>query len=364
MVCVSDVAKGVLMAGTVLFSGMAVGDPPDVRHGSVPDGRQVLSFEGGLVMTWQHAGAVRAANDELLASLDLVATLPKGNGVWTLYVEGDVTPSPAGSSTLDPVVNADAGTALDGEGAGRLQVSGLHYSHPVGEGSVTFGLLDPARFLDASEVANDETRQFLAAALVNNPTIGLPDYTLGAAYHYDAEQWSPGITLLFADGAGLAGGKGSYAELFSLQGGLFSALELYWQPAPLTMRLGGWHRTLPMSGTNGGERRGFYALAEGELEGLRWNLRGGIAGGVEVQTDSYVAVATALPFGDVTVGAGWAYLDRKGGTPVEQVECYVRADVGEALQLTADLQWLEQAEREGEVFRGLTVTGFRLAFLF
>lgn len=43
---------------------------------------------------------------------------------------------------------------------------------------------------DTSAFANDETRQFLNMALVNNPTIPFPDYALGVAGYYNpVERW-------------------------------------------------------------------------------------------------------------------------------------------------------------------------------
>ncbi len=368
MFCPSHTVKRLVTMGALLFAPIVLADLPDARHGSIPDGRRILSFEGGLTTTWQHTED--GAEDELLASLDLVATLPQGDGVWTLYVEGCVTPSAEGVSSFHPVVNADAGTALDAEGEGRLQVSELHYTHPVGDGSVSVGLLNPAVFLDASEVANDETRQFLAAPLVNNPTIGFPDYAPGVAYHYDASGWSPGVTVLLTESAGLAGNGGSYAKLFSFseaERGLFLATELYWQPASATLRLGGWSRVIPGSEKESGEgeKQGVYGLAEGWLGRLHWSLRGGIAGQRGLTEASFVSAAGELPFNLAALGVGVARnLSGKEGDFVEQAECYVRTILGDTLQFTVDLQWLQPAEGGGEPSAGLMVAGFRMALIF
>lgn len=91
-------------------------------------------------------------------------------------------------------VNGDAGSALNGNGDGRLQISELRYALPVRDfGTLSFGLLDPTAFLDTtshanptagpdfSGIANDETTQFLGNSFVNNPVVEFPDYTLGAA---------------------------------------------------------------------------------------------------------------------------------------------------------------------------------------
>ncbi|MBA1333320.1 hypothetical protein QQ73_20495, partial [Candidatus Endoriftia persephone str. Guaymas] len=92
----------------------------------------------------------------------------------------------------------------------------LHYAISLASGELVAGLIDASSFLDASEVANDETAQFLGAGFVNNPTIEFPDYSLGAVWHYDATVDHPGLTLLLSSSHGLADNDGKYDQLFDL----------------------------------------------------------------------------------------------------------------------------------------------------
>ena len=73
-----------------------------------------------------------------------------GNGEWTLYVEGSTTPHSDGVSNLLPDTNADAGTALDGDGKGRLQVSVLHYLRRFGDHEWVFGPMIARSWLEVA----------------------------------------------------------------------------------------------------------------------------------------------------------------------------------------------------------------------
>ncbi len=355
-----------VLGGWLFLVSNVVADRPDARHGSVSDGKQVVSFEGGLTLTWQQTEQL-PIEGELLASLDLVTTLPRGQGVWTLYVEGCATPPAKGIASRYPTVNADAGTAPDGEGNGRLQISEFHYTRAMGNDSISIGLLNPAVFLDASEVANDETRQFLASALVNNPTIAFPDYTPGVAFHHEAGDRSPGMTLLLTRSTGLAENGGSYSRLFSFGRGpreMFVATEFYWQPLPTTLRLGVWYRDRQVSEPATVAKEGVYGLMESVVGRLRWSLRGGIAGWKNEMGDLFVGAAGELPVGGGTLGIGVVNSELHGERELlEQVECYWRAKLEESLQLSADIQWLSRRTRDGDSER-LLITGLRLAFLF
>ncbi len=91
-------------------------------------------------------------------------------------------------------VNADAGPRRSAD------VTELWYEQSILDGMILLrvGKMDltggfgcsgcPVAF-DSSAFANDETRQFLNGALVNNPTIPFPDYALGAAGYYNPVEW-------------------------------------------------------------------------------------------------------------------------------------------------------------------------------
>ncbi len=92
-------------------------------------------------------------------------------------------------------------------------VTELWYQHSFLDGDfiVRMGKMDlsggfecsgcPVSF-DCNRYANDETSQFLNSALVNNPTIPFPDYTLGVAMHYAPADAGWYITAAAADSQG------------------------------------------------------------------------------------------------------------------------------------------------------------------
>ncbi|MBI9018544.1 MAG: carbohydrate porin [Phycisphaerae bacterium] len=105
---------------------------------------------------------------------------------------------------------------VNGDAAGRrdIDVYELWFEHQLFDGKLQYriGKLDmagtfqcsgcPVSF-DGSTFANDETAQFLNAALVNNPTIPLPDYGLGAIVNFspvEAFYVSLGVADAQADG--------------------------------------------------------------------------------------------------------------------------------------------------------------------
>jgi len=96
-------------------------------------------------------------------------------------------------------VNADAG------GNRTLDVVEVVFEWQVLDGALILlaGKMDFAGVFDTSEYANDETSQFLNGALINNPTIPLPDYCLGVILTANlTEAWSvsAGVGDAEADG--------------------------------------------------------------------------------------------------------------------------------------------------------------------
>ncbi len=366
---------GLLTAALVLASTGAGADDVEVRHGQVRDGRTDLSFETGVTGTFQHASDPRVG-DEFQGSLDLVATLPMGPGVWTLYVEGSSSTAGDGVSARIPEANGDAGSALNGDGKGRLQVSELHYEWMLGGGSLTLGLIDPTGFLDASEVANDETRQFLGTTLVNDPAIEFPDYTLGAVWHQGREDDALHWTLLVAGSHGLADGDGTYGALFDLGAagkGAFVATEAAWTPEDTTWRLGAWIHTAAhphLDGTPGSAaNRGLYAVADGALGKARWNLRAGLADPRVSAVANFVGIAVERPLASATLGLG---LTRSGpsnhlgsgAAATWQGEIYTRFHLAEGLHLTPDIQWVRHTGLGGppNLDTDALILGVRLSY--
>ena len=358
----------------VLISRPLLADQPDTRHGSVEDGRTTLSFEGGFTLTWQHASASHI-DDEAAGSLDLVATLPMGGGIWTLYVEGSTTPATHGVSAWLPEANADVGTALNSDGHGRLQVSVLHYTHPLQGGQITAGLLDPTGFLDRSEVANDETRQFLGTSFVNNTVIEFPDYHLALTWHHNATLKSPGITLLAGSSHGLTDNDGSYAGLVHANEkgkGVFAAAEGYGYLDRILWRFGIWCNTADHPRLDDPSRNssnwGLYTSVDGNLDGgFRWNIRLGWTTPKVSEATNFVALVLEHSMPLATIGAGisrtGAAPDLEKGAATLQAEFYARFDTPWGLEISPDVQWI----RNSGLDRGAGdnwVAGIRATYLF
>ncbi len=346
-------------------------DPQDVRHGSVMGVFQELSFEGGMIVTAQHADD-RQIKDEFSGSLDLLFNLPLGPGVWTLYIEGSTTPGNWGISSFLPESNADVGTALTRNGKGRLQLSELHYALPLWGGKLFLGLIDPTGFLDTSAIANDETAQFLGVGLVNNPSIEFPDYTLGAAWHLEAGQGIGG-SLVLSRSHGLADDGGKYDRLFDLShsgDGAFIAAEGYGFLGGNTVRLGAWVNTASherLDGQQGPNSNwGVYGVADGSAGPIRWNLRLGWTNAKVSKAADFQALALEYPCDFATFGLGVARTGASGDLEsVEatlQFEAYVRFDPFPKFHISPDIQWIRNSgfDLDGSAW----IAGLRMGYNF
>lgn len=366
----------------VLLSLPALAEDPGHRHGAAPEEPRPLTFEGGITGVFQHADDKRI-KDEAVASLDLVITLPAGPGEWTLYVEGNATPRTRGVSSLLPGTNADAGTALDADGDGRLQVSELHYALNGAGGRWTLGLFDPKGFLDTSTVANDETTQFLGESLVNNLTIGFPDYTLGIVYAREARGALPGLTLTLTGSNGLADNEDrSYSELFSVgqEGkGVFAAAELSWGRQDAALQLGAWvnsadHERWDGSGTT--SDHGLYGVLSRPLGGGMLGGRVGLANADVAEAENFVSLAWEYPTVGGALGIGIARAgasdEFKAAHPgnvgdLTQAEAYARLDIWKDLQVTPSIQFIRNSgflRSETGLDRSAVVTGLRINYIF
>ena len=338
----------------LMLSPEAGADEPPVRYGVVRE--SMLAVEGGFTATYQHADATQV-DDEFLLSFDLVTTIPSGPGEWIVYVEGSTTPPDDGVSSVLVEANADAGSALDRDAKGRLQVSALNFSLPLGRDSITIGLLDPTGFLDASEIANDETSQFIATDFVNNPTIEFPDYTLGGAYHHEhrGDSLIPGYTLVLTGSHGLADNpERSYAELVDLHEagkGAFAAAELYWELPDAILRIGFWGRDddhEKLHGDTGTEGNyGLYGVADITLGGASCNLRWGLANGAVSAAADFLALAVEYPLLGQTLGVGLsrsgASADLDDGRDAYHAEVYLGIKLTTVLRLTPSIQYLKNS---------------------
>ena len=100
----------------------------------------------------------------------------------------------------------------DINGRGRDHLLTAWYRHDfrvAGPGGIqlTIGIVDATDYLDQNRYSNDEYSQFMNSALINAPSNWLPSYDAGAAFEWDAGDWSlRGVAMNVGDD----GSGGSY----------------------------------------------------------------------------------------------------------------------------------------------------------
>jgi uncharacterized coiled-coil protein SlyX len=79
----------------------------------------------------------------------------------------------------------------DADNHENVRVTELWYEQGLFKNRIalTFGKLDPTVYFDQSEVANDETTQFLGRIFRNSPTLEFPDNTAGIRVAYMPKEW-------------------------------------------------------------------------------------------------------------------------------------------------------------------------------
>lgn len=368
-----------LLVGSTLLVTTALADEPLKRHGVVTDTDRAVQIEGGFTATLQSSNDSRV-NDEATASFDLVAKIPNGKGKWIAYIEGNLSPRLNGISSVLGEANGDAGSALDRDGKGRMQVSELHYSRTFGKDSMTVGLLNPACVFDSSEVANDETAQFLGASFVNNPAIAFPDYTLGACVHFEEGKSRPGINLLLTSSHGLGDNPNvSYSELFDINAdgkGVFIGAELYKTISNSQWRVGVWTSTADHSYLDGsgniGNNYGIYLTTDHKLGNSNINLRLGMANDEVSEAANFASIAVEIPIASQTLGVGLSQtgLSDKVGTgkdDMKHTEVYLRFDINDSFHITPSVQLIQNSgfDNTGSSFdKDMAVYSVRASYAF
>jgi len=331
------------------------------------------------VLSYQHASDSRI-DDELFDSVDIVSTFPTAHGHWLLYVEGNTTPRRNGVSTVIPEANQDAATAVDRTDSGRLQISGLHYLWYLGQDALVLGLINPAGPIDNSDIANNETSQFLGKTLVNNPTIAFPDYALGMVYFYKPDSQHIDLTFLVSSSHGLGDNPDkSYAELADITAagkGAFAVAEMTWRQARAIWRSGIWLQTADNAWLDGSGRTesnyGVYLNTDHEFGRYGVNLRLGIANSRVSEAAQFIGVAVDRNFGRQHAGIGYTYTvvsdHASAGTGNRgQFEAYYRFDQNDHLSITPSFQRIHNSnfDQSGRtVDRDVNVVSVRASYTF
>lgn len=369
------------LIGGLAVAALAVQAAPalEFRHGAVPVHVNGISVETGTVMTFQHASDSRI-QDELLASLDIVSTIPTANGQWLLFVEGNTSPRQQGVSTLSAEANQDAGSALDRDDHGRLQVSSLHYLWYLGADALALGLINPAGPLDNSEIANNETSQFLATTLVNNPTIAFPDYALGMVYFLKPAHSRLDVTFLLSSSHGLGDNPDkSYAELVDVGAegkGIFADAEVVWNHTHHTWRGGVWIQTAKNTYLDGSgktaDNYGIYLNTDHRFGAYGVNVRLGMANPKVSEAAQFVGLAVERSQGKNAAGIGYTYtfVSSEAGSGKgdrAQAEAYYRFEVSHNLSITPSIQAIHNSgfETTGTtVARNVSIVSARALYVF
>ncbi len=169
-----------------------------------------IEFSFGLTSVYQRNTkgglSTHSRKGEFSGSYDLEMTVDM---MRFLGIEGDIFIHGEGGWTDSEGIDGQSvgsffGVNADAIGNRSLDIVELFYEVSLTERlSLTVGKIDFSGFFDASAYANDEVTQFLNGALVNNPTVPFPDYSLGVILSCDlADSWylMGGIADAQADG--------------------------------------------------------------------------------------------------------------------------------------------------------------------
>lgn len=265
-----------MQCACLALAGLALGTP--VVAGE-------LGWEGGITAAYQVADDDRV-DAEFTASADFFLTLSQARGEWLLYLEGSTAPHAGRISAIYPTANADAGSVLNRDGDGGIQISELNYTFFLGNDKrLMLGLIDPSAWLDRSRIANDENLHFLNGSFVNNATIEFPDYTLGGVFRWLGDASRPEIAVVLASSDGIADlPDRSYQDLLNLtsnERGAFFGAGASWLRERTSFRIGAWLRSddHEVAGSNGATETnyGLYSVVGWQNGVDALNFRAGIA---------------------------------------------------------------------------------------
>jgi len=334
---------------------MAVLSVASAFYGIVGSAQEMgWGFNGGVTAVSLNPRGSSAEDDQTL-SADLYLQHRGRSGSWLVYVEGNSSLDVDAASTILIEANADAGTALDPDRSGRIQISELNYRTGLDDGAfLTFGLLDASGYLDRTRITNDENVQFLGASFVNNPTIAFPDYTIGVVYERPADGLRPQLNAVLASANGLADNPNlSYSQLLRLtddNDGAFAAVGLGWPSERHLIRVGAWVNTRPHGALDNSRDNatnyGGYAVYGRSWRNHGLNVRIGAANEQLVEASRFVSVAYRLRWRQHAFGAGIArsFLSPAINDPDKddstQIELFTRINLTPTIHFTVSIQRL------------------------
>lgn len=314
------------------------------------------TWEGGVTAILQDSDDSRVSS-ELTASADLFITLPSGNGEWLVYVEASTTPDFSGVSAVYPIANGDAGSVLNRDGDGGVQLSEFNYTIGLKDDRrLMVGLVNPSAWLDRSYTTNDENTHFINGSFKNNTTIEFPDYTLGAIMRWLGSAARPEIVLVVASSDGIADlPDRSYQDLLNLssdQRGVFVGADANWLGDRTSLRLGTWLRSddHAVAGSPGDFEKnyGVYGVLDWLAGDNALNFRLGAANEDVSVATRFAAAAYARSTRIGLFGVGLARTRTSNSfrqadlDDVTSAEAFIRIAVGDSgVQVTPSIQYVQ-----------------------
>ena len=311
-----------------------------------------VSLELGYTLIWQIAGDTQGRSDNLWSgSFDLSAEWTAfehdqfGTGALGVLVESGHIIGQRNNMDLSENIGTILGVNDDLDNQ-ALVVTELWWRHSLLDDklTITVGKMDQTAFFDGNRVANDETAQFLATPLVNNPSIAAPDNGLGF-----------NVTFAPDDLWYVSGGMGdAYADArcagFNTIGdkGRFVAVEIGITPT-IAERAGayrviGWHVEQPDGDGDGG---GIALSFDQELiENVTAFFRYGYGDDEVADFEQFVSAGVGIesPFGRANdmVGVGFAWANPADNDSEEEslLELFYRIQLTDTVALTPDLQFV------------------------
>ncbi|UCD51111.1 MAG: carbohydrate porin [Phycisphaerales bacterium] len=204
--------------------------------------------------THQKSGRFAGSYDlEIAADLEKLCGLA-GLGLF-VHTEGG-WPDTVGID--EAMVGSVSGVNADAGGNRTLDVVEVVFEWSLLDDFLTVmvGKMDMAGVFDASEYANDEAAQFINGALVNNMTIPLPDYCLGAVVSaHLTESWylAAGVGDAQADGRETGFRTALHGEdyfFYAAETGVATELDSDQGPLPGNYRAGLWYDPQPKANSD------------------------------------------------------------------------------------------------------------------
>jgi len=221
---------------------------------------------------------------------------------------------------------------------------------------LTAGLIDATDYMDENAYSNDEYTQFMNEALVNAPNAFLPSYDLGVAVEWQINRFSvKGVAMAL----GSNGQEGALDEPYNAYFTQFAyAVDTPLGQGNYRLVLGLSSRAFPNPQGTKMERRNCaiatFDQALGEILGawirFGWqddaaavNYRAIYSGGLDISGRIW-----GRP--DDNMGIAYAHLNggNQGVDHTHVLETYVRFALSEVFAITGDVQYMNDAMRQGD----------------